>query len=304
MTLKAFLVGINEYPGAADRLRGCVNDVTRMREVLSARYHLAENRLRVCCDAEATRDAILAGLRWLAEPDVDDPAPTRLFHFSGHGMLAPDADGDEEDGTDECLAPYDYAAVGPLPDDQLREAYRSFGPQLHLLLVMDCCHSGTISRDSANDIMYRFLPQAARKQAIDAARATNAAARETFVQASMRDLNLGGRTNVAEFRQRRQQALDTFAKQRYGLDTLEGNIVLLAACAADQKAADAHFGDVYSGALTYHLTEVLRQASQPLSYATLIDQASLGISAGTLVQTPQLECSQANRQRMFLNPTL
>src|SRR5689334_18262990 len=110
MAIKALLVGINGY--AKVPLHGCINAVTRMRDVLSQRYHLSDDRLRLVTDSGATKAAITDGLRWLAQPDLDETAPIRLFHFSGHGVFIPDEDNDEEDGRDECLVPYDYETAG------------------------------------------------------------------------------------------------------------------------------------------------------------------------------------------------
>lgn len=163
MTAKALLVGINGY--AKVPLRGCVNDVARVRDLLTQRYHLADDRIRFITDAAATKAAIADGLRWLAQADADETTPVRLFHFSGHGVFVPDENNDEKDGRDECLVPYDYETAGYITDDTLHESYARFTADTHLLLLMDCCHSGGNQKDIPNDIVYRFLKGSEEEEA-------------------------------------------------------------------------------------------------------------------------------------------
>ncbi len=92
MATRALLVGINAYEDSP--LRGCVNDVLRLRELLEQRYGVRDDQVRLLVDADATRAAIEEGLRWLATPDQEGEPATRLFHFSGHGTFTADEDGD------------------------------------------------------------------------------------------------------------------------------------------------------------------------------------------------------------------
>jgi hypothetical protein len=79
--------------------------------------------------------------------------------------------------------------------------------------------------------------------------------------------------------------------------------VLLAACRADQSAADATIGDtdMWSGAFTYYLTEALAAGGGQLAYGALIDQVT-GAMLGTerFTQEPQIECADDWKQRLFL----
>src|SRR3712207_2611458 len=119
MALKALLVGINSYDETP--LRGCVDDVRVMHELLQARYGLLPDNTRLLLEGAATAAAITEGIRWLLQPDdepsrrllrwlqPDDEPSIRLFHFSGHGAYVADEDGDEPDGQDECLVPVDHS---------------------------------------------------------------------------------------------------------------------------------------------------------------------------------------------------
>jgi hypothetical protein len=55
-------------------------------------------------------------------------------------------DGDEPDGTDECLCPYDVKSQGPITDDELFELLRPQAPGVKVVMISDSCHSGTVAR--------------------------------------------------------------------------------------------------------------------------------------------------------------
>ena len=144
---KALLVGINAYRSAP--LRGCVNDVFQMKEVLQRYYGFAEADMRILLDRDATAAGIKAGLEWLAQ-DGDDADAVRVFHYSGHGSFVADQNGDEPDGRDECLVPYDYESVGMLTDDVLKTYYDRF-PRTGNLTLPD--------PQSAWTSLSRYLPR-------------------------------------------------------------------------------------------------------------------------------------------------
>lgn len=109
-------------------------------------------------DQEVTRASILQAIRqYLTE--ACKPGDMAIFHFSGHGQQIPDDNGDEPDGFDEALVPYDspknyQTGVNEgqylLRDDELATALRSvrerLGPKGQLFVSMDACHSGSASR--------------------------------------------------------------------------------------------------------------------------------------------------------------
>lgn len=298
MALKALLVGINAYPDAP--LRGCHNDVLQLRALLAERYSLADGGLRLLLDEAATTAAITDGLRWLAAAEPEERDPVRLFHFAGHGTYIADQEGDEPDGQDECLVPYDYATAGPLSDDRLAELYHDFGPATHLLLVMDSCHSGTIDRLPAQDIRFRFMRASADEQeriAVAARRVRQQ--RDIFVAAYIQEQG-GAALAPEEYRDAARAAQAAFERAQFGLEERDDELVLLAACRADETAADARFGADYHGALSYYLLEALRETGPTLTYGALIERLGRSLHASDFVQEPQLTCSAANRGRIVL----
>ena len=150
------------------------------------------------------------------------------------------------------------------------------------------------------DIRYRFLENSyEEEQRIKAAAQRVRAQRDTFVLDQLSDLRERA-VPQDEWERRIKEAMASFDKKHFGQDDANDNVVLIAACRADQTAADACFANVYNGALTYFLTETLRETSGQLSYAALIEQVGRKLYDNSFLQEPQLGCNPANHDRSFL----
>lgn len=151
----ALCVGINDYPGAASDLSGCVNDAHDWHVTLLNQGY----DVRILLDGEATkRNVVEAIAERLSRLKTGDRF---VFTFSGHGTWLPDKDGDEIDKRDEALCCYDYPQGGLLVDDELFDIFknRKFGSRVTVL--SDSCHSGTLTRQPANPMIVKtakFVP--------------------------------------------------------------------------------------------------------------------------------------------------
>jgi len=69
-----------------------------------------------------------------------------FLHYSGHGTKLKDDDVNEEaDGYDEALCPRDFKSAGMIRDDDLYDILVKGCPDgVHMVSLMDCCHSGSI----------------------------------------------------------------------------------------------------------------------------------------------------------------
>ena len=282
---KALLVGINAYP--VKPLRGCINDVVRMKDLLKCFYGFADDGFCLLLDEQATYSSVVVGLEWLAQGG-SDPDAVRIFHFSGHGTYIADTNGDEPDGRDECLVPVDFETAGLLPDDTLKALYDQFPRAGNLTLVMDCCHSGSTNL-APGDKRYRFLPITLQEQErIDAAARKYVEERAAFVAQQIgkaSSTQLSGDETAAAARQISAQ----FEKSRFGdIRNREANI-LLAACRPDQQAADARIGSRYHGAFTYFLADVIAKAKGHITYYNLVSSVAQALYTKEFVQIPQLE---------------
>jgi hypothetical protein len=142
---KALLIGINEYMAVPD-LRGAVNDVELIRDVLVTRFGFQPGDVETLTDADATRDNMLAAFDRLAERSA--PGDFVYLHYSGHGSQAQDTDGDEVgDSRDETLIPHDgrTGQIADITDDELARAASKLADR-QLVIVLDSCHSGTATR--------------------------------------------------------------------------------------------------------------------------------------------------------------
>ncbi|MDZ7291909.1 MAG: caspase family protein [candidate division KSB1 bacterium] len=287
MLKKALLVGINDYPG--NRLKGCVNDVMQMKEVLTDLFEFESDNIRIILNQEATKQGIIQGLKWLAEGG-SEPA-VRVFHYAGHGHSVPDKSGDERDGSDEALVPYDYLSKRFLIDDELKSLYQLFPSNSNLTLIMDCCHSGTIQRDPKRDRKFRFIPNTyPEREAIARARRKFKQAQRQYVLQAVANLR-GQRITAEEFQHRVAEALMKYEKQPFGGDyqLREGN-VLFAACQSDQQASDANIRGSYHGAFTYYLIKALRESNGRITHHDLVKNVGEALKTYDYQQVPQLEC--------------
>jgi metacaspase-1 len=173
MTKKALCIGINDYPGTDSDLEGCVNDANDWAAVLTKRGFSVQTMFNKKATGKEMRKAIKALVGGAKGQD------SIIIQYSGHGSFVPDRDGDEPDGTDECLCPYDIAANGPITDDEMFELLRPQVATVKVVMISDSCHSGTVARfapivtpptiigDNAPQRKVRFLPPAtflAKKQ--------------------------------------------------------------------------------------------------------------------------------------------
>lgn len=176
MSKRAICIGINNYPGTDSDLSGCVNDARDWAKVLKERDFSVQTLIDKQATGKAMREAI-ADLISQAKP-----RDTVLVQYSGHGSFVPDEDGDEPDGTDECLCPYDIRSQGPITDDELFDLFSARAQGVKAVMIADSCHSGTVSRFAPISTPFpvkgrrvvlesvRFLPPANFLSRIDAAK--------------------------------------------------------------------------------------------------------------------------------------
>jgi hypothetical protein len=111
---RALLVGIN-YLGTDGELKGCLNDVARMRRCLVGRFGFDEADIRVLADADpSTPPPTGANIRLELERLVAGarPGDALFFHYSGHGLQLPAETGEDDDtGYDECIVPCDLNLI-------------------------------------------------------------------------------------------------------------------------------------------------------------------------------------------------
>lgn len=140
------LIGIN-YVGQEGELFGCHNDIRNSRRYLIGKLGFKENDITVLMDdgraQNPTRNNIENAISNLCNLVVDGDFV--WVHYAGHGRFVRDVSGDEKDTYDETLVPLDFNISGEMNDDDLKNLLVLPMPLgVSVMVIMDCCHSGSI----------------------------------------------------------------------------------------------------------------------------------------------------------------
>ena len=155
-TKRALVVGISVYPSSGENTWGAIhgsNDAELITPILKRQgYDVTK-----ICEKTATANKIRRELQSLAASCKKGDIV--YLHFSCHGQAFEDMDGDEEDGWDESIIPYDaqmvyakekYEGANHITDDELHSFFlqlrKAVGVKGFVSVVIDACHSGGASR--------------------------------------------------------------------------------------------------------------------------------------------------------------
>lgn len=157
---RALLIGISEYPKAqvaesswAD-IHGA-NDVSLLSATLKKQGFSVGELLNNRATALNIRESLKKLVSQSASGDLV------YIHFSCHGQPYEDKSGDESDGWDESIIPYDaqraycktYKGKNHIIDDELEQYInrirKKVGPSGFVYVVLDACHVGGASRDES-----------------------------------------------------------------------------------------------------------------------------------------------------------
>jgi len=137
---RALLIGVSRYQDGST-LPGVDQDPLLMRDVVK-KLGFKDSQIKLLQDAQANRAGILSALNgWLVQGV--NPQDKVILYYSGHGTQVKDQNGDEPDGCDEALVPYDYPNL--IIDDELGAALERI-PAKEVMVVLDSCFSGTATK--------------------------------------------------------------------------------------------------------------------------------------------------------------
>jgi hypothetical protein len=268
MAKRALCVGINDYPIDGADLRGCVNDANQWAALLVDHFDFPSGDVRMVLDADATKANILAGLKELlagaASGDV------LVFTNSSHGSQIPDTGGDEPT-YDEVLCPYDVRET-TVSDDDLRELFGDLADGVHLTVISDSCHSGTVTRALIADNIPGLTPPDDR--------------RVRFLHPAL----FRSTQALADPMGVRPRAPMAFPQETM-------NHVLLSGCLDSEYSFDAVIEADYHGAMTFHAIRAIEQAGYVITYAELAERLTPALEAAGYVQHPQLEARSDMKHR-------
>lgn len=154
----ALLIGISEYPNVGENMAKWTdihgaNDAQMLAGTLNEQGFVVTTLLNSQSTAKNIRSQIETLIKRVHMGDIV------YVHFSSHGQPVEDMNGDEEDGWDESIVPYDaemmyrkgmYEGKNHILDDEIENVIRRIGEKLgsegKCLVVVDACHAGTSSR--------------------------------------------------------------------------------------------------------------------------------------------------------------
>jgi hypothetical protein len=258
----ALLVGINEYryPHIGN-LNGAINDVANMKRLLVERFDFPDDdeHIRVLTNEQATRGAILAAIEAHLISRAD-PNSIVVFHYSGHGSYLTDTDGDETDGLDETIVPYDSGHIEPYPnrditDDELNALLGRLADKTpNVTFIFDSCHSGTAVRGAGRSRTTRPDRRVPREPRYGAAA-----------------LSRGVKEGASDLR------------------PVDARYALISATMAGGLAYELHIDGQSYGAMTWTLADEIRRAGGDATYRDIMEIVKARVTARYPTQLPQLE---------------
>lgn len=137
----ALCIGINDYEGEKNDLKGAVNDANKFKDVFITSYGVKAANVRMLLDKNVSLDKFLAEMKWLiSSAKAGDQI---AFMYSGHGGQVDDKT--EADGKEEVLV---LADGNLIPGDLFGELAKALNEaRINSTWIFDSCFSGGMSRD-------------------------------------------------------------------------------------------------------------------------------------------------------------
>jgi hypothetical protein len=286
---RALIVAIGKYPAQSGWPSiSSDNDVQLIKSALKIQGFNTQN-IAVVTNEQATKAGIVSAFNALI--NNSQAGDIVVFHFSGHGQQVTDTNGDELDGLDEALVPYDAGKTNlkgsgdlnnHLIDDELSillgKLRTKVGGKGDVLVFLDACHTGTGTRgmeEPEPDAIYR---------------GTN----EIYV--------IPGYEKVNE--NKKQHADSTSYEEELpatrGAATILSPILIMSACSAEQQNKEyRNEKGIGFGSLSYALSKVLTRNTTGMSYMAFFESVRnemLPLMGRKHYQTPQIE---GNPNRTF-----
>lgn len=236
---RALLIGISDYPTVKGHPELEWSDIHGANDVATITPTLKRQGFKTTSltNHKATAANIRKALRQLdATVGIGDLI---YIHFSGHGQAVEDKNGDEADGWDEAIIPYDarikyakgiYEGENHILDDELEMYFTSIrskiGPKGYLYVVLDACHMGGASRGEEEE------------------------ENEVFVRGTDKGFSPSGKRYIPKIDRRGNMKINSHGANLSGVCILE-------ACRAYQTNAEIKQNSTYYGPLTYYINQYL-----------------------------------------------
>lgn len=256
----ALSVGIDKYKMNGIDLNGCVHDAKDFGSCLVEKFVFKPENVHYLFNEKATK--VNEMNKQIELLKLSQPNDEVVFYHSGHGTLIPDANGDESDRMDEAFVSYDFDfndRKSMYLDDDMVEVLKHLKEGVFLTIVVDTCHSGTISRDLLKKGKFIQHPNSYNNK-------------------------------KKKFKSIFGKSKDIFKNQPY---------LLLAACDEDQTSVEVQISGKSRGIYTYTLTKVLRQINDKEVWQNVFNIVKKDIKSGNFEQTPQFHGDKFANKKPF-----
>lgn len=236
---RALLIGISDYPTVKGHPELEWSDIHGANDVATLAPTLKKQGFKTTTltDSKATAANIRKAFRQL---EASAAAGDLIYiHFSGHGQAVEDKNGDEADGWDEAIIPYDarikyakgiYEGENHILDDELESYFTAIrnkiGRNGYLYIVLDACHMGGASRGDEEE------------------------EDELFVRGTDKGFSPSGKRYIPKIDRRGNMRVSSSGSDQSGICILE-------ACRAYQTNAEIKQNGKYYGPLTYYINQYL-----------------------------------------------
>lgn len=238
---RALLIGISNYPtnhyspdASWTSIHGA-NDAVLLNQTLKKQGF----KVTTLTNSEATASQIRLSMKSLIQSIKKGDVV--YVHFSGHGQPVEDYSGDEVDGWDESIVPYDamqmyikgkYEGSNHILDDELNGYIESMrakaGSKGMIYIVIDACHSGSSFRGDDEDD-------------------------DVPVRGTMRGFSSSRKEYVPR--------IDKRSKIRISHDDNKADVCVVEACRSYQTNSEIKQDGKFYGPLSYYTNKVLMSAA-------------------------------------------
>lgn len=231
-------IGVNrvdpDHYGIEGELSGCENDARDMAALALEQGF----RARMLLTENATLSNVTKEIKWAANRLVN--GDTFLISYAGHGTFINDESGEETDRRDETWCLFDSMLI----DDELYVLWDRFKAGVKIIVLLDSCHSGTVSQglnQRIDPVTRRPIPPKGFPIAVSASRFFDSGVRVGMPgQPSKSRSQTVFDSNIKFYTNRLKKI-----KKREDLN-IQANIVQLSACSDHEEAREGSENGVFT----------------------------------------------------------
>ncbi len=293
---RALLIAIDKYAppvtykptGKArskfQNLNGCINDGRAMQSIITSKFLFDSKKVDTLFNEAANRTAILNQMNALL--DKSNPNDIAFIYYAGHGSRVTNSLSREADKLDESIVPSDTwkPGVEDIRDKELAKIFNQFIDKgVKLTVIMDCCHSGSLSRGPNQPGLFRFIDDAN----YDAKDASQPVAPETRKEGTFLIMSAAQDNEFAQ-------------EQRDEFNIAHGAFTIAFMKALEQQSVNTSTSNLFTSIRAILKSNGKKQEPVLGSSTERQQQTLFGIAKGTLPDKSRIAISGFDRDKVML----